>query len=71
MNKNNNCCMSLNTKIKNTKTKKHVTHSPNVTCILLNCLQGIEDSDKYVSNGGKVGKSTGNHYSVRIIKSVL
>lgn len=57
-------------KIKN-KKQKYVTHSSNVKCILLNCLQGIEDSDKYVSNGGKVGKSTGNHYSVRIIKSVL
>lgn len=61
--------MSFNTKIR--KNQKHVTHLPNVTCILLNCLQGVEDSDKYVSNGGKVGKSTGNHYSVRIIKSVL
>lgn len=29
-------------------------------------LQGNEDSDKTVNNGGKTGKSSANHYSVRI-----
>lgn len=37
--------------------------------VLLRLLQGNEETDKSGCNGGKTGKTTGNHYSVRISQS--